>query len=116
MLEFPSEAKVPPGWVTVNAPVVPALSAYAEKLGRSPVILGPNITGEFAIGKAGNYPDGSYGKKAFSVKAGGTYNAAPLASGNGTIVNFDASFSNSIYGNGSTVQPNSLVFNYIIKY
>ena len=31
-------------------------------------------------------------------------------------LSFNASRSSSIYGKRSTVQPNSLVFNYIIKY
>ena len=29
---------------------------------------------------------------------------------------FDANKSSSVYGNASTVQPKSLVFNYVIKY
>lgn len=36
--------------------------------------------------------------------------------GNNSIVAFDASKSNSIYGNSTTVQPPALVTNFIIKY
>lgn len=76
----------------------------------------PNITGEFSIGKAGAYGNGSYGKKAFSVKKGGTHNSASAETGSGTIVNFDASESNSIYNNSSTVQPPALTLLPCIKY
>ena len=31
-------------------------------------------------------------------------------------LNFSASNSNSIYGDSTTVQPKSLIFNYVIKY
>lgn len=31
-------------------------------------------------------------------------------------IGFDASLSNTIYSNSKTVQPRSLVFNYVIKY
>ena len=37
-------------------------------------------------------------------------------SGSSYIFGFNAHLSNSIYDSSTTVQPNSLVFNYIIKY
>ena len=33
-----------------------------------------------------------------------------------SIIGFNASNSNSIYGNSETVQPKSLIFNYCVKY
>lgn len=78
-------------------------------------VLLPNITGAV-------YPvctDGSFthsGMMTFSSApawfgtGGGSYTTA-----SGTLI-ADASASNSIYGKSDTVQPNSIVLNYIIKY
>ena len=81
-----------------------------------PVILGPNITGE---------------RPNFSAYAGnaGTTGALTVTQPGGTLasdggsnncrrstLSFNASNSSSIYGNSTTVQPNALVLNYIIKY
>lgn len=81
-----------------------------------PIILGPNITGKFGI----------IWSAALSilVQEGAlyAYTFRPGQLSGGTInygipyLGFDANKSSSVYGNASTVQPSSLIFNYIIKY
>lgn len=75
----------------------------------------PNITGYFGSGEQHLMISGS---GAFARVDG----AKKWAGSNTTYwetdrynINFDASRSNSIYGNSSTVQPNSYVVMYIIK-
>ena len=75
-----------------------------------PVILGPNITGWF--GAEGGKRDA---KGALSIEAYSSWSYGGYA-GIGHKVTLNASRSSSIYGNGTTVQPNSLVFNCIVKY
>lgn len=79
----------------------------------------PNIT---AIGTLiGN---GTFGHH-FGTRGGAFYNGANSsyrldgaynASGTAKQIGFDASLSNSIYGNSSTVQPPALTMRYYIKY
>lgn len=75
-----------------------------------PVILGPNITGGFGqlneISCGGVFYKG--GTYAENIKTGQAWT-------NSTVM-FDATRVSSIYGDSTTVQPYSLVFNYIIKY
>lgn len=75
-----------------------------------PVILGPNITGGFGqlneISCGGVFYKG--GTYAENIKIGQSWT-------NSTVM-FDATRVSSIYGDSTTVQPYSLVFNYIIKY
>ena len=75
-----------------------------------PVILGPNITGGF-----GQLNETSCGGVFYK---GGTYaeNIKIGQSWTNSTVMFDATRVSSIYGASTTVQPYSLVFNYIIKY
>lgn len=55
------------------------------------------------------------GNGAFSTSfTGGT--GATGAGWRGGVDIFNASLSNPIYGNSETVQPSSLILNYIIKY
>lgn len=71
----------------------------------------PNITGEFT-GSASNIISG-----AFSLVSASTgYLRLETSYSDCRIYSFNASRSSSIYGNSTTVQPNSLIFNYIIKY
>lgn len=79
-------------------------------------VLLPNITGKFGIiwsaalrvlvQEGALYTD--------------TFNPGQLPGGNINYgvpyLQFDANKSSSVYGNASTVQPSSLIFNYIIKY
>ena len=79
-------------------------------------VLLPNITGKFGIiwsaalrvlvQEGALYTD--------------TFNPGQLSGGNINYgvpyLQFDANKSSSVYGNASTVQPSSLIFNYIIKY
>lgn len=75
-----------------------------------PVILGPNITGGFGqlneISCGGVFYKG--GTYAENIKTGQSWT-------NSTVM-FDATRVSSIYGASTTVQPYSLVLNYIIKY
>lgn len=73
-------------------------------------VLLPNIIGEFGAEGGLRYSKGAMSISNYSSWSYGSYNSA------GHRVIFDASLSNTIYGNSDTVQPNSLVFNYIIKY
>lgn len=74
----------------------------------------PNINGSFNSG--GEYNSGHVATGAFSVTTqnnyrpdGGAYVSAPYFT-------FNASWSDSIYGNSTTVQPPALTLKYIIKY
>ena len=81
-----------------------------------PVILGPNITGKF--GALWAQSPGNF------IQEGALYTdkirAASLTGDGATnsvnYLQFDASRSSSVYGNATTVQPSSLIFNYVIKY
>ena len=80
----------------------------------------PNITGTTLAVKFGywydGYSSGSFAEKQFY----GNVKSTEYSSGanNNTFINntFDASRSNAIYGNSSTVQPPSLTAIYVIKY
>lgn len=71
----------------------------------------PNITGEFY--QDANAQTGVSG--AFTYKSGGSLNLANSTTATSGAVAFDASKSNSIYGNSDTVQPPSVCLNFIIK-
>lgn len=79
----------------------------------------PNITGTLTTrgGLNASFPISSSG--AFSHSAG-TSNTWSMTlqntSANRDVYGFDASASNSIYGNSTTVQPPALTMQYIIKY
>ena len=77
----------------------------------------PNIKGTlpYYYGRNNNVPSGAFNSSYFDS----SYNVGPQSSG--TIFTplypkFDASQSNSIYGNSTTVQPASLEMTYCIKY
>lgn len=71
----------------------------------------PNITGEF-YQDVNAVPTVS---GAFIYKSGERLNLANSQTASSGAVAFDASKSNSIYGNSDTVQPPSVCLNYIIK-
>ena len=75
-----------------------------------PIILGPNITGWFGAEGGKRDAKGALSIESYSSWSYGGYAAA------GHKVTLNASRSSSIYGNSTTVQPNSLIFYYIIKY
>lgn len=88
---------------------------------RLPIILGPNITGYYYRGVCANISTEIHffasGAFASSKLQGGNKIKAETTPGTGDInINLNASDSNKIYKNGSTVQPTSLVLNYVIKY
>lgn len=119
------------GSTTFNIPDLRGRTAQgAGTLGEETYTLGdsvdaglPNITGSKRIG----WPDASgpdtimqpeASSGALGVAVTGTSNfSAPSIGGtyNNTLT-FDASRSSPIYGNSSTVQPNAVITNYIIKY
>lgn len=71
----------------------------------------PNITGKFYHDtNVKNILEG-----AFSYTDGSVLNLANSSTSTSGCVTFDASKSNSIYGNSNTVQPPSVCLNYIIK-
>ncbi len=79
----------------------------------------PNITGSFTI--LGNSNGGAWGtgNGAFNNISSGSSRYFDSSSKGGTSTggySFNASRSSSIYGNSDTVQPPSVVMNYIIKY
>ena len=88
---------------------------FTETTKLLPVILGPNITGGFNQRSA----DASSAHGCISVSQTGNFayklalNADARA---GDLFDFNASRSSSIYGASNTVQPNALIFYYIIKY
>lgn len=71
----------------------------------------PNITGKFYQDK--NAITGISG--AFTYEGGSRVNLANDAPTNSGLIAFDASKSNSIYGNSNTVQPPSVCLNFVIK-
>ena len=75
----------------------------------------PNITGSYDSWNNG-FSAGLITEGAFKDTTQGRYIAADIASlGFGINVQFNASLSNSIYGNSSTVQPPAVTVKYIIK-
>lgn len=79
------------------------------------MILGPNITGGFSQRSAG--ASGRPGCISVSLIGSSGYRLAlDTNAQTGDFFNFNASRSSSLYGASNTVQPNALVFNYIIKY
>ena len=80
----------------------------------------PNITGSANVNQTYSgspFSSGSFIGAFHSVDMDGQqYYLSGRSTGSGwTNVGFDASNSNSIYGNSTTVQPNTVVTNYIIK-
>ena len=73
-------------------------------------VLLPNITGWFGAEGGKRDAKGALSIETYSSWSYGGYTAA------GHKVTLNASRSSSIYGNSTTVQPNSLIFYYIIKY
>ena len=79
-----------------------------------PVILGPNITGSV---KAYSMNLLSKVTGAFDYVRDGGGSIQTVDGGMGyNVFNFDASRSSALYSVSETVQPSSLVFNYVIKY
>lgn len=79
-------------------------------------VLLPNITGKYGGLWTGN-PDGLVQEGALYtdnvIVASMTGGAARISQ---TILQLKASRSSAIYGNSSTIQPESLILNYVIKY
>lgn len=99
--------------VKAPSPTILTLPLPGTDVPMRPVMLGPNITGQF------NAP---YNNTIGAIKAGEQYFV--MANGNyystGNVIGyrqyFNASNSSSIYGNSSTVQPRSLSLSVLIKY
>ena len=75
-------------------------------------VLLPNITGNLYLVTGSNGCTGSF---YFTSSTNSRISANVVANINNDI-GFSASKSTSIYGNSTTVQPSSLVLNYVIKY
>ena len=89
------------------------------------MMLGPNITGSISIpwawdnsGTVLEYPVGAFYNLTdqHGFKAELQRIASDQRSNSVNGIWFDASKSNAIYSKSSTVQPSSLILNYIIKY
>lgn len=76
-------------------------------------VLLPNITGKLGIVSGSIY--GASGAFSRNSDRYSRISASVVANAEAGI-NFSASNSNSIYGDSTTVQPKSLIFNYVIKY
>lgn len=75
----------------------------------------PNITGKFydpCVGQNGTQTNGAFNWNAYTLSRNVS---SGTSAGFGTL-DFDASQSNSIYGNSTTVQPPAVTMRYIIKY
>lgn len=70
----------------------------------------PNITGR-TRSTGGDYANGAFENLAEDYSWGSLSASTPKR-----VLSFDASRSNSIYGNSNTVQPPALTMRYIIKY
>lgn len=81
-------------------------------LSTRPVILGPNITGNLYLVTGSSSCSGSF----YSISSTNSRISANVVASANRDIGFSASKSSSIYGNSTTVQPNTLVLNYIIKY
>lgn len=75
-------------------------------------VLLPNITGSKSLRFIGDDYTGAF--YATDVDLNQIYTGSSI--GSTGILHLDASRSSSIYGNSTTVQPKSLIFNYVIKY
>ena len=76
-----------------------------------PVILGPNITGMFTTHNHLPYLSGAFSSAGTNGVGLGYASTIPVLK-----LNMDASKCSAIYSKGETVQPSSLIFNYVIKY
>ena len=90
----------------------------AQGLGLGYIEAGlPNITGTWRAGGGNNQcgPTGLTGAY-YQVSEGNNTNPASASGGTAGTVGFDASLSNTIYGNSTTVQPPATKSYWIIKY
>ena len=80
-----------------------------------PVILGPNITGNFSLSEMRpvEITNGAF-YTLTQHPVPNTYRSS--GSGSSYVFGFHAYLSNSIYNRSNSVQPSSLVLNYAIKY
>ena len=83
----------------------------------TPVIFGPNITGEVSVYAlldntiaSQSFVEGAFYYNSRNITASGSYGKKT----NG--LSFSASRSNSSYGGASTVQPSAISCQYLIKY
>lgn len=72
----------------------------------------PNIIGNLYLVTGSNGCTGSF----YHVSSTNSRISASVVANANNDIGFSASRSSSIYSNSTTVQPNSLIFNYIIKY
>uniref|UniRef100_UPI00402A8A46 hypothetical protein n=1 Tax=Succinivibrio sp. TaxID=2053619 RepID=UPI00402A8A46 len=76
-----------------------------------PVILGPNITGIFTTHNHNPYLSGAFSGAGTNGVGLGYASTIPVL-----MLKMDASKCSAIYSKGKTVQPSSLILNYVIKY
>ena len=76
----------------------------------------PNLTGNITGYTLGSVKNGITTSGVFIKSAGGSATSAGSGAHKAVDIIFDASDSNSIYGNSNTVQPPALCVNVCIKY
>ena len=84
-------------------------------------VLLPNIIGYYYRGVCANVSDDIhfYASGAFSkskLQGGNKINSATTPGTGDINITLDASSNNAMYKNNSTVQPRSLILNYVVKY
>lgn len=90
---------------------IQGLSSLAN-LGESLEAGLPNITGGYNTGDRRTHIEGTSGALYKTRVSSNTWSSMSSNTGNTDGVGFDASLSNSIYGNSSTVQPQSTMYPY----
>lgn len=116
MAWYGNQNQVPSGWVICDGTNgTPDLRNKfimgAGKYNKGEVIAAglPNITGTFGGNAQANpNPDGAFAMIAPAAQGSGN-------STNGALINFNANYSNTIYGNSDTVQPPAVAMFYIMK-
>ena len=94
--------------LVLKAPTPVPKSCVTPPVIDAPVMLGPNIIGQFAVRLTTNYASGAFSW--VKPKA-----ASGASAGNGSLIELDASRASPIYGKSNTVEVNSNQVLIIIK-
>ena len=102
----------------IKHPVGADLTHQYPTIALSPIMLGPNITGDWRTMLSSREEATTEGAAYFYFNDRNyltALTAAPNNKGQGDMI-FHADRSNAIYGSSSTVQPTALNVQYLIKY
>lgn len=103
--------ELPLSAISAVSPLEKALLYVAYPPPKPPVILGPNITGTFTTHNHLPAYNGAFYSAGTNGVGLGYASTIPVL-----MLKMDASKCSAIYSKGETVQPSSLIFNYVIKY